>query len=112
VKDTVAGFISIYDSELTIGEEINIATQSEISIGNLAKSIFQLMGKDPNIITEQERLRPKKSEVQRLYGSNEKILRLTDWVQKYSLEEGLQETINWFQQPSNINKYKTDIYNI
>lgn len=112
VKDTVEGFIEIFKSDQTLGEEINIATQSEISIGDLAKLILRLMNKDCEIVTEEKRLRPKKSEVQRLYGSNEKLFKLTNWKQKYNLEMGLRRTIEWFMQSDNLAKYKSDLYNI
>lgn len=112
VKDTVEGFIEIYKSEKVIGEEINIATQSEISVKDLAILIAKLMDVKYNIISERERLRPEKSEVKRLLGSNEKLKKLTKWQQKYSLEEGLKETIKWFLNSDNLLKYKFDIYNI
>lgn len=110
VKDTVAGFISIAESDRTIGEEINIATQNEISIGELASEIISQINPDARIICEEERLRPEKSEVNRLLGSNEKIKRLTGWRPQYSLKEGLQKTIDWVKENNAI--YKTDIYNI
>lgn len=112
VKDTVQGFIEIYKSDLTIGEEINIATQSEISVGDLANLIFEIIGHKMEIMVDNDRIRPEKSEVQRLLGSNEKISRLTNWKPKYSLKSGLIETIEWFKQPNTINKYKTNLYNI
>ena len=112
VKDTVNGFLEIFKSDKTIGEEINIATQSEITIGDLAKLIMKIMNKDCKITSDEERIRPEKSEVKRLFGSNEKILRLTDWKQNYTLEVGLENTINWFLNKENLMKYKSDIYNI
>lgn len=110
VKDTVYGFISIYESEKTIGEEINIATQKEISIGQLAKELIRQINPNAEIVCREERLRPEKSEVNRLLGCNEKILRLTDWKPKYSLEQGLRNTIDFLKE--NLDKYKTDIYNL
>ncbi len=110
VKDTVNGFISIYEAEETIGEEINIATQKEISIGQLAEELIRQINPQARIICDEARLRPEKSEVNRLLGCNEKILRLTDWKPQYSLEEGLKETIDFLR--NNLDKYKTDIYNI
>ncbi len=110
VKDTVAGFISIAESEKTIGEEINIATQKEISIGELAQTIINLINPSVGIICDNQRLRPEKSEVNRLLGSNRKILSLTGWRPKYTLQEGLSETILWLRD--NISKYKTGIYNL
>lgn len=110
VKDTAQGFISIYQSERTIGKEINIATQKEISIGQLAQELIQQINPNAKIICDRQRLRPEKSEVNRLLGSNKKIKALTDWEPKYSLQEGLIETIDFIK--SNLDKYKTDIYNI
>lgn len=112
VKDTVGGFVEIYNSDKTIGKEINIATQSEISIGELSKLILKLMNQDCEIITDEERVRPKNSEVERLFGSNAKLMKLTNWKQQYSLESGLQSTIEWFGERTNLEKYKSDIYNI
>lgn len=110
VKDTVNGFYEIYKSDKTIGEEINIATQKEISIRELAKEIIQQINPNAKIICEEERLRPVKSEVNRLLGSNKKILELTDWTPQYSLQQGIQETITWIKE--NLKSYKADIYNL
>lgn len=110
VKDTVQAFIEIAKSNNTIGEEINIATQREIPIGELAKEMIKQIDPSAKIICEEKRLRPEKSEVNRLLGSNEKIKRLTNWEPNYSLEEGLSETIEWIK--NNLDKYKIDIYNV
>lgn len=110
VKDTVHGFISIYESENTIGEEINIATQNEISVGQLAKELIQQMNPKARIVCDTKRLRPEKSEVNRLLGCNKKIMHLTNWRPQYSLQEGLKETIEFLKD--NLRYYKTDIYNI
>ena len=110
VKDTVNGFIKIYESEKKIGEEINIATQHEISIGELAEELIRQINPNAKIVCDEERLRPEKSEVNRLLGSNKKIKELTDWKPIYSFEEGLSETISFFKD--NMDKYKPDIYNI
>lgn len=110
VKDTVQGFIEIAKSDSTLGEEINIATQQEISIGELAQELINQINPDANIICEEQRLRPEKSEVNRLLGSNEKIKKLTNWEPKYTLKTGLAETIQWIK--NNLDKYKIDIYNI
>ncbi|MFT6180102.1 MAG: NAD dependent epimerase/dehydratase [Akkermansiaceae bacterium] len=112
VKDTVAGFISIAESDQAIGEEINIATQSEVSIGDLAELLIKKIRPSAKIFSDEERVRPEKSEVERLFGSKEKITRLTDWKQKFSLEQGLEETIAWFSDPANLARYKVDIYNV
>lgn len=110
VKDTANGFIEIAKSDKTIGEEINIATQQEISIGELAQEIISQINPKAKIICEEQRLRPEKSEVNRLLGSNEKIKRLTNWRPQYTFEQGIQETIEWMKQ--NMDAYKTDIYNV
>lgn len=110
VKDTVQGFIEIAKANETIGEEINIATQQEISIGQLADEMIRQINPNAKIKTADERLRPDKSEVNRLLGSNEKIKALTNWEPKYTLESGLAETIEWLK--NNLDKYKVDIYNI
>lgn len=110
VKDTVAGFIAIAESDYTIGEEINIASQQEISIGDLANEIIRQINPNAKVVYDKERLRPKKSEVNRLLGSNEKIRRLTNWKPQYTFEQGISETISWMK--NNLNRYKTDLYNI
>jgi dTDP-glucose 4,6-dehydratase len=110
VKDTANGFIEIARSNKTIGEEINIATQKEISIGELANEIISQINSKAKIVCEDARLRPENSEVNRLLGSNEKIKKLTNWYPKYTLEDGIRETIEWIK--NNMHSYKTDIYNI
>ena len=110
VKDTVNAFIAIADSANTIGEEINIATQKEISIGELANELIKQINPNAKIICDDQRLRPEKSEVNRLLGSNLKIKRLTNWKPEYTLETGLAETIEFFRK--NIEKFKVDTYNI
>lgn len=110
VKDTAYGFISIFESDKTIGQEINIATQQEISIGKLAEELIRQINPNAKIICEEQRLRPEKSEVNRLLGCNKKIHELTDWKQQYTFEQGLSETINFLR--SNLDKYKVDMYNL
>lgn len=110
VKDTARGFIEILKSDKTIGEEINIATQREISIGQLAEELIKQINPSAKIICDNQRLRPKNSEVERLLGANSKIKALTDWEPRYTFEEGLAETIAWLRE--NLDKYKVDIYNV
>lgn len=110
VKDTAHGFIEILKSDRTIGEEINIATQKEISIGQLAEELIRQINPTAKIICDDQRLRPKNSEVERLLGANSKIKELTDWSPKYTFEEGLAETVAWLK--NNLEKYKVDIYNV
>ncbi|WP_309544591.1 NAD-dependent 4,6-dehydratase LegB [Candidatus Xianfuyuplasma coldseepsis] len=110
VKDTVEGFIEIAKSNKTIGEEINIATQKEISMLELVELIKNRINPEAKVVQENQRVRPEKSEVNRLLGSNTKIKNLTNWSPKYSLEEGLDETIQFLK--NNLHKYKIEIYNV
>ncbi len=112
VKDTVNGFIQIAQSDKTIGEEINIASQTEISIESLAKELIAQIKPDARLISDDTRLRPEKSEVERLLGSNKKIKMLTDWTSSYNLSSGIRETIAWFSDKNNLSRYKSDIYNL
>jgi len=112
VKDTVKGFSGIAESDAAIGEEINIASQSEISIQGVAEKIIQLINPKAKIVQEKERLRPDKSEVRRLIGSNKKITELTGWQPGTTLDEGLKKTIEWFADQNNLKFYKHDIYNV
>lgn len=110
VKDTVQGFIEIYKSKRTIGQEINIATGQEISIGKLANELITQINPKARIICDEQRLRPENSEVERLLGCNKKIMELTEWKPQYTFEQGLMETIDFLK--GNLRKYKTDIYNL
>lgn len=110
VKDTAEAFIKIAESDKTIGQVINAGSNYEISIGETVKKIIDIMGKDVKIICDEERIRPEKSEVNRLWAENAKIKELTDWSPKYSLDEGLGETVEWIK--NNLNHFKTDIYNV
>ena len=112
VKDTAAGFIAIAKSDNTVGEEINIATQKEISVGDFAMEMIRQINPKASIIIDDERLRPEKSEVERLLGSNEKIKTLTGWSPMYTFESGIAETIEWFRNSENLAKYKSEIYNL
>ncbi|WAA09795.1 NAD-dependent 4,6-dehydratase LegB [Fervidibacillus albus] len=116
VKDTVQGFISIMKSSKSIGEVINIGSNYEISIGETAEMIADIMGVDLQIETDEQRLRPQKSEVERLWADNTKAKELLGWKPKYGGKEGfrrgLEETIEWFTNPANLSQYKADVYNI
>jgi NAD dependent epimerase/dehydratase len=112
VKDTVNGFVEIAKSEKLIGHDCNIATESEISVGDLAQEIINQINPAAKVVTEDQRLRPEKSEVFRLYGSNKKIKEITNWQQNYNLKEGLAETITWFRNKENLKQYKANIYNL
>ena len=110
VKDTAAGFVAIAESDRTVGEEINIATQQEISIGDLAQEIIRQINPKARIVCDEQRLRPEKSEVNRLLGANAKLKELTGWKQQYTFAEGIAETIGWMRQ--NMESYKADLYNV
>ena len=110
VKDTAAGFLAVEESDKTVGEEINIAAQQEISIGGLAEEIISQINPNARIVCDGQRLRPEKSEVNRLLGSNRKIKELTAWEQQYSFAQGIAETIAWMR--GNMDAYKADIYNV
>jgi len=112
VKDTAAGFIALAKCDAAIGQEINIATQDEVSIGQLAQEMINQINPQAKIVTDDQRLRPEKSEVERLLGANGKIKQLTDWTPHYDLAKGIQETIAWFKKPENLAKYKAEIYNL
>lgn len=116
VKDTVQGFISVMNSPNSVGEVINIGSNFEVSIGDTAKIIAEAMGVEIEIETDEVRLRPEKSEVNRLWADNSKAKKLLDWEPKYSGREGfkrgLKETIDWFANNENLKKYKADVYNI
>ncbi|AQR97005.1 NAD-dependent 4,6-dehydratase LegB [Clostridium saccharoperbutylacetonicum] len=112
VKDTAKGFVEIAKSSKTIGQEINIATEREISIDELAKELIRQINPNAKIICDNERIRPNKSEVNRLLGSNRKIKELTNWNPEYTFEEGIKETIEWFKVKENIAGYKSNIYNV
>lgn len=112
VEDTCRGFLSIAKSDKTVGEEVNICSDTEISMADTLNMIARIMNADVEWIKDPARCRPAKSEVFRLHGSNEKICRLTDWHPRFSLEAGLRKTIDWFTQKSNLANYKTNIYNL
>jgi len=110
VKDTCKGFLEIFKSDKLFGEITNIGMSNEISIGDLVNKIATLVGKQIDIITEEERVRPDKSEVERLYCSNKKLIENTEWKPDYDLDKGLSETIDWLK--NNLTSYKHDIYNV
>lgn len=112
VKDTVDAFIAIATCEALIGHDVNIATQSEISVKDLAETLITLTGRQAEIVADDVRMRPEKSEVFRLFGSHAKLNSHTGWKPTYSLDAGLKETITWFSKPENLRQYKADIYNV
>ena len=112
VKDTCRGFIELAKCEKAIGETVNIGSNYEISVGDTLNLIKKLMDSDVEFVTDEQRLRPEKSEVNRLWCDNTKINELTGFKPQYSIEKGLKETIDWFKNPENLKKYKGDIYNV
>lgn len=116
VRDTVRGFIHVMDAEAAVGEVINIGSNFEVCIGDLVGIIAEVMNVSVEITTEEERLRPAKSEVDRLWADNSKAKRLTGWEPVYGgrqgLALGLRETVDWFADPDNLKGYKADLYNI
>ena len=116
VSDIVRGFIAALESEKAIGEVINLGSNFEISILDTARAIAEVMGVDIKIMTDDQRLRPKKSEVERLQAANAKAKELLNWQPNYGrlegFKRGLAETVAWFAQPENLLGYKSDIYNL
>jgi len=110
VKDTARGFLEIAKSDSTVGEITNIGMKEEISMGNLVKLIGKIIGQEITIVTDKNRIRPEKSEVERLFCDNSKILKNTNWKPQYDLEKGIQETVAWLKE--NIHLYKPVIYNV
>ena len=116
INDTVRGFLAVAESKRTVGEVINIGSGFEISIGDTVGLIADIMGCDLEIETEEERIRPENSEVERLCADNTKALKLTGWAPEYNgaegLRAGLEKTVEWFSKPENLKHYKCDIYNV
>ncbi|MFC6648210.1 NAD-dependent 4,6-dehydratase LegB [Paenibacillus rhizoplanae] len=116
VQDTVNGFIAMMNNERAVGEVINIGSNYEISIGQTVEAIAEVMGVTVEIVTDEVRLRPEKSEVERLWADNAKAKKLLGWEPSYGgiegFKRGLQETVDWFIHPANLTNYKADVYNI
>jgi len=112
VRDTCEGFLALGLSEKTIGKEINIASNFEISMSDTLNLIKNIMQSDVKFITDEERIRPGKSEVFRLWGDNTLIKELTGFSPKYDIKLGLTKTCEWFKNPENLKKYKSTIYNV
>lgn len=116
VSDTVRGFIAAMNAEKAVGEVINVGSSFEISVGDTAKAIADVMGAEINIITEDQRLRPEKSEVERLFADNKKAKELMGWQPEFGgldgFKRGLKQTVEWFNDPKNLSNYKSNIYNL
>jgi NAD dependent epimerase/dehydratase len=112
VKDTCKGFIALAECDATIGKEVNISTNFEISMKDTLEMIKKIMKSDVQFITDEQRIRPGKSEVFRLWGDNTLIKELTGFKPDYDIEKGLTETCEWFAKEDNLKKYKSNIYNV
>lgn len=116
VKDTVRGFCAVAEADAALGEVINVGSNFEISIGETAELIAERMGREIEVVSEDQRLRPDRSEVERLWAANAKAAKLTGWSPTYAGREGfargLDETIEWFIDPEHLARYKPEIYNI
>lgn len=116
IQDTVRGFIKVAESTATIGEVVNIGSDFEVSIGETVQTIAEVMGVEVEIETDIQRLRPEKSEVERLWADISKAKRLFGWKPKYGgktgFKQGLQETVEWFSDPDHLNMYKSGRYNL
>ncbi len=112
VKDTCRGFIQLADCDEAIGQEVNVCSNYEISMRDTLNLIADIMGKEVNFVEDTQRLRPKNSEVFRLWGDNTKIKGLTGFEPEYDIRRGLEETIKWFTCEDNLKKYKSNIYNV
>lgn len=116
VNDTVSGFIAALRSPNGAGEVINLGSNFEISVGDTARSIAEVMHASIEIITDEQRLRPDKSEVERLWAANDKARQLLGWQPAYGgldgFRRGLAETVEWFKKPANLAGYRADVYNI
>ncbi len=112
VSDTVVGYIAVAESDAAVGREVNISSGAEIPMGELAQTLIDLINPSARVVGDEARLRPGKSEVERLLGDNTLVRELTEWSPQVSLREGLQQTIDWFRDPENLGRYKWDIYNV
>ncbi|HEY8608886.1 MAG TPA: NAD-dependent 4,6-dehydratase LegB [Noviherbaspirillum sp.] len=112
VADTCRGFLELARCDAAVGETVNIGSNYEISVGDTLSLIRELMNSDVEFLTDEQRMRPEKSEVFRLWCDNSKINSLTGFKPQYSIRDGLKATIDWFVEPANLAKYKADIYNV
>ena len=112
VTDTAAGFIALATCDEAVGRDVNIATGTEISIGDLALKLIEIIEPSARVVVSEERLRPEKSEVERLLGDASMMKELTGWRPAVPLDEGLHRTVEWFRDTTNLARYKSEIYNI
>jgi dTDP-glucose 4,6-dehydratase len=116
VSDTVGGFMAALESPAGVGEVINLGSNFEVSIGDTARTIAEVMGAEIEVVTDDQRLRPEKSEVERLWAANDKAHRLLGWAPSYGgidgFRRGLRETVDWFREPAHLSTYKAERYNL
>jgi NAD dependent epimerase/dehydratase len=116
VRDTVRGFVAVAQCDAAVGQVVNVGSNYEISIGDTARLIADVMGRDVEIESDERRLRPAASEVERLWANNARVQALTGWSPEYAGREGLRrglgETVEWFGDPANLRRYRADLYNI
>ncbi len=112
VEDTCRGFLALANCDAAVGQTVNIASNYEISVGDTLNVIRELMGSDVKFVTDEQRLRPGRSEVFRLWGDNTHLRELTGFSPQYDIRAGLQKTIDWFTQPHQLAKYKAYLYNV
>jgi nucleoside-diphosphate-sugar epimerase len=112
VLDTCRGFLDLARCEQAIGETVNIGSNFEISVGDTLNLIRELMNSDMEFLIDEQRIRPEKSEVFRLWCDNTKIHGMTGFKPRFDIRTGLQATIDWFTHPDNLRKYKANIYNV
>lgn len=116
VRDTVSGFLAVAECDAALGEVVNVGSNYEVTIGETAALIANLMNREVELVSDEQRLRPAGSEVERLWASNAKARALTGWTPEYGgvegLKRGLAETIDWFTEPENLRRYKAGVYNI
>jgi len=116
VRDTVRGFVAVAECDAAVGQVINVGSNYEVSIGDTAALIAKLMGREVEFTSDEQRMRPAGSEVERLWADNSRALALAGWSPEYpgleGLRQGLQETIEWFSHADNLRRYKAGVYNI
>jgi NAD dependent epimerase/dehydratase len=112
VTDTCLGFLALAEHEACIGETVNIGSNYEVSVGDTLQLIKEIMNSNVEFVLDEQRIRPEKSEVNRLWCDNSKMYKLTNFFPKYDLKTGLIKTIDWFTENDNLSKYKHNIYNV
>jgi NAD dependent epimerase/dehydratase len=116
VQDTVRGFVAVAQCDAAVGQVLNVGSNYEITVGDTARLIAELMGREVEFTSDEQRLRPAGSEVERLWADNTRVRELTGWTPQFpgieGLRRGLQETIAWFSNPNNLRRYKAGLYNI